>query len=229
MFSFDFDSDGTEETFSFRLDMEKGTTTIFVGDKSITLKEGCDFLYATLIDLDPHSSRLNLLITIDTGSDDFVTIELHLKNGELKRGPKKDGDCRWNDGALWFYERTDIFGTATGKRTYSGDTLKPDSKWFTMAYIPTAKDLKKNRKSLIELGTLLHTVRPIPCTINGEQTELPEGTYLYRLRYNEKGTRMVVSTLDGVEATINLKCKDYEYRINGINADEYFDNVFYAD
>ena len=229
MFSYDFDLDGIEEIFSFKLDKDQRTTTILVGDTNITLNEGDNFISAILIDLDPASPHLNLLVVIDRASDDYETIELHLENGVLKRGKKIDGDCAWRDGALWFFERMDIFSTAFGKRTYSGDALTPNSEWLTMTHIPSVKEMETDRETLIELGILLHVIRELPCVIDGQETSLPEGTYIYRLRYNDKGTQIVVSTLDGVEAVIKLTNNRYEYLINGEPESEFFDNIFMAD
>lgn len=233
MFSADLDQDGVEEPISFTLDRDEDTTAITWVKSTLVLNEGADFVEATILDLDKESPFLNLLMVIDYGSDSYVTIEAHPESGQLRKGPVIQGDWAWEDGALSFYERTDFLGTAFGQRTYHGDALIPDSEWVTMCAIPTAEELEdeEDREFLIDGGTLLHTILPVPCTINGEPGFIPENTYLYRLRFRNEDDLMEVALLDGTVAEIARSAGEdgWSYLIDGREMEEYFDNLFFAD
>ena len=229
MFEADLDQDGVAEPVSFALRTDDWATAITWGKSTVVL-ESDEFVEAAVLDLDPASPFFNLLVVVDYGSDSYVTVELHPENGKLVQGATIGGSWTWEDGQLWFFERTDLLGTASGKRTYSGDDLHPDSEWLTMAYIPTAEELTGEREDLIEFGTLLHTIRPVPCTIDGQPSLIPADTCLYRLRFREDDALMEVALLDGTVAQIaSSLSEDDWYLIDGRDMTEYFDNLFFAD
>ena len=98
--------------------------------------------------------------------------------------------------------------------------------------IPTARD----RESLIENGKLLHLVRDLPCTIDGEAAVIPAGSYIYMTRWHESWTLAEIRTEDGtLTALVTVERADpndpelYGYLIDGETQDTYFDNIFYAD
>ncbi len=230
MFEADLDQDGVAEPVSFTLDHEAWVTSISWGESTVTLDVGDDLVEAAVLDLDTQSPFYNLLAVLDYGSDSYVTVELHPENGKLVQGTTIGGSWTWEDGQLWFFERTDLLGTASGKRTYSGDDLHPDSEWLTMAYIPTVEELTGEWEDLIEFGTLLHTIRPVPCTIDGQPSLIPANTCLYRLRFREDDALMEVALLDGTVAQIaSSLSEDDWYLIDGRDMTEYFDNLFFAD
>ena len=229
MFEADLDQDGVAEPVSFALRTDDWATAITWGKSTVVL-ESDEFVEAAVLDLDPASPFYNLLVVVDYGSDSYVTVELHPENGKLVQGATIGGSWTWEDDQLWFFQRTDLLGTASGKRTYRGDDLHPDSEWLTMAYIPTAEELKGEREDLIEFGTLLHTIRPVPCTIDGQPSFIPADTCLYRLRFREDDALMEVALLDGTVAQIaSATGEDDWYLIDGRDMTEYFDNLFFAD
>ena len=233
MFDADLDQDGAAEPVSFLRDEEEYTTAITWGKSTVVLDEGADFVKAVVLDLDPSSPFYNLLVVIDMGSDSYVTVELHPEDGKLVKGKLIGGSWQWADDALWFYERTDFLGTAEGKRTYSGDDLTPDSEWLIMSYIPTAEELadEEELEWMIDGGVLLHTVLPVPCTVDGAPDAIPAGIYVYRLRFRADDELMEVALPDGRAARIACTIGEHgwPYFIDGRDMTDYFDNLFFAD
>ena len=232
MFEADLDQNGTAEPVSFlRRPDNRYATAITWGESTVVLKEGDEFKEAAVLDLDPESPFYNLLVVVDCGSDSYATVELHPENGQLTRGRTVYGSWEWADGALWFYEMTDFLGTAFGKRTYSGDDLHPDSQWLTMTNIPTAEELTTEREDLIEFGVLLHTIRPVPCTIAAQPGLIPADTYIYRLRFMGNDALAEVCLADGTVAQIACTVGEdgWPYLIDGVDQIDCFDNLFFAD
>lgn len=231
MFEVDLDQDGVAEPVSFAVDEDDWTTAIAWGDSAVTLDEGADFVEAAVLDLDTQSPFYNLLVVIDMGSDSYVTVELHPENGQLVRGNRIFGSWTWADGALRFHEETDFLGTAFGMRTYSGDALTPDSQWLTMSYIPTAEELENEREDLIDGGILLHTIQPVPCTVDGQPSLIPADTYVYRTRFQAGEEVCEVCLPDGTLARIACTVGEHgwPYLIGGLDMVDCFDNLFFAD
>lgn len=230
MFEYDIDFDGFEEEISFRMDDEDGTTTIQIDSEKIEL-DGSNLVRAILIDLDPETPYVNLLTCIDGASDDFQTTELHYTGGKIVKGVMVESPCSWDDeeNKLYFYESTDILGTKSGQRTYSGEDLKPDTDWLVVSYRITEDDLRNDRDLLIEMGDLLHCTRDVPCEINGKPAKIAKGKYIYMVGFNDKNDTAEVCTEDGTTAIIHFTYKDWTYFIDGKKVEKYFDNLTYAD
>ena len=231
MFEADLDQDGVAEPVSFTLrPNDAWATAITWGQSTVTL-DSDEFVSAAVLDLDPASPFYNLLVVVDYGSDSYVTVELHPEQGRLVKGRTIQGSWTWAEDALWFSERTDFLGTASGRRTYSGDGLRPDSPWLEMSYVPTAEELKTDREDLIEEGVLLHTVQPVPCTVDGQPDLIPADAYVYRLRFRCDDDLTEVALPDG--AVAQIACTQGEhgwpYFIDGRDMLDYFDNLFFAD
>ena len=233
MFSFDLDKDGEEEDISFALDRDNWNTAITWGDSTAILDESDELVSVSVLDLDPDSPFYNLLVTLDYGSDSYVTVELHPTDGALIKGAAIQGYWDWEEGALWFYERTDFLGTDEGKRTFHGDDLTPDSPWLTMCYIPTEEELadEEERELLIDGGILLHTILPVPCTIEGKPGLIPEDTYVYRTRFRADNEVTEVCLPNGTLAQIACTIGEHgwPYLIDGRDMVDCFDNLFFAD
>lgn len=232
IFSADLDQDGVEEPVSFALRPDdEFATAIAWGESTVVLEEGDEFVSAAVLDLDTSSPFYNLLVVIDAGSDSYVTIELHPENGQLRKGTVIDGGWTWAEDALWFEERTDFLGTAFGVRSYSGDDLVPDSEWLEMSDVPTAEELETRWESMVDVGVLLHTVLPVPCTVDGQPSLIPADSYVYRLRFRADDDLTEVCLPDGTVALI--ACAEDEdgwpYMIDGKDMSDYFDNLFFAD
>ncbi len=228
MFEADLDQDGTAEPVSFTLRPDDEWATAITWGESTVVVSSDELVEAMVLDLDPASPFYNLLVIVDYGSDSCDTFELHPENGQLTQGAEIFCRCSWHDDALWFSEMTDFLGSAGGKRTYSGDDLSPDSEWITMTYIPTAEELETEREDLIEYW-LRHTVRPVPCTIDGKPGMIPADTYLYPLRIRDDEQLAEVALLDGTVAQIACTVEDWYYYIDGLEQQEYFDNLIFAD
>ena len=231
MFEADLDQNGVAEPVSFKLRPENiyGAALTW-GESTINLKYG-EFIQADVVDMDLVSPFYNLLVLFDYGSDSYVTVELHPENGQLVKGAVLNGSWRPGDNVIWLYEIMNFLGTAFGERTYSGDDLQPDSEWLTMRNIPTAEELETEWEDLVEYGTLLHTILPVPCTVDGQPASIPEDSYLYRLRYRDDQELIEVALLDGTVAQIACDVGEgwWPYLIDGRDMSDYFDNLFFAD
>lgn len=234
LFVCDFDGDGTEDEIAYKIHGQY--LTISVGKASVEVSFGAGLEQAILLDLDPDTARLNLLAVYNTGSEDYETAELHMENGRFVRGPVIYAYCSFDgDTVRGSATQTDILGTRIGGRTYHGEELTPDSEWFDCDVIPDEIPSASDRTRLIEGGKLLHLVRDLPCTIDGEDAVIPAGTYLYMTRWHESGTLAEIRTEDGTTALLTVERADpndpelYGYLIDGATQDTYFDNIFYAD
>lgn len=234
LFVCDFDGDGTEE--EIRYEIHGSSVTFSVGKASVDVQFGAGLEQAILLDLDPDSARLNLLVVYNTGSEDYETAELHMENGRFVRGPVIWAYCNYDGETLrGTATQTDILGTKVGGRTYHGEDLTPDSEWFDCDVIPDDIPTARDRESLIEGGKLLHLVRDLPCTIDGQDAVIPAGTYIYMTRWHESGMLAEIRTEDGTTALVTLESADendpdlYGYLIDGVMQFEYFDNIFFAD
>lgn len=235
LFTCDFDGNGTEDEIAY--ERHGQYLAISVGKKSVELSYGAGLEQAILMDLDPASERLNLLVVYNTGSEDYETAELHMENGKFVRGPVIYAYCTCDGGTVHgSVTQTDILGTRDGARNYHGEDLTPDSEWFDCDVIPDEIQSASDREHLIEWGKLLHLVRDLPCTINGEDAVIPAGTYVYMTRWHESRTLAEIRTEDGtLTALVTVEGADpddpeqYGYLIGGELQDTYFDNIFYAD
>ena len=230
MFRYDLDGDGKEERISFRLDQEEDTTTILIDDEAVLFDISAMLDQVILIDLDPATPWINLLVEIDWGSDDYVTTELHLENGKPVKGVQTESVSVGEDGRLTLHLRTDFLGTRTVSCPCAGEQLLPQSAWCD-AWTPSEEQLNNERDDLIEFGDLLHTVREIPCTINGKSAKLAKDSYFYMTRINLTEKLAEVRTLDGVTATIAYSFDDdtWPYLIDGVPQDKCFDNIQFSD
>ncbi len=234
MFRCDIDLDGETEDISFRLDEENDRTVIGIGKEKIEL-DGIQFGRALLIDLDPTTPYINLLVSIDEASDDYITTELHLADGKIVTGAVVYDLCYWDESTqkLMFYERSDMLGTKDGVRSYSGENLMPDSDWIELCDIPTQDEIENRRDELIEMGVLLHTIREVPCEINGLPAKIAKDAYVYMLGFNADRNVAEICTEDGIAARIRMPmCETDDYwgnLIEGLPVTDYFDNLFFAD
>ena len=169
----------------------------------------------------------------DEASDDYVATVLHPEGDALVIDRQIYGLVDWDAEADAFisYENTGLFGSNSGTRHYYGDAFEPDTEWLT-CWMPSEEYLKEYRQNLFEGGYLLHLVRDLPCTVDGQPAILTAGNCILLVRYHESLTQAEVRTEDGsVYAMINIDFDpdDWQYRIDGVDQDEYFDNLFYAD
>lgn len=236
MYDFDWDFDGEEESISVSLDWEADTATISDGKRSITLEISAMLVNTILIDLDPDTPYANLVVCIDEASDDYVTVVLHPEGDQIVSSEKKYIGCSLNAEtcALIGWERMDLLGTGDGERVYEGEDLTPKSEWLE-CWTPSEEELKTERESLIEGGTLLHAVRDVPCVIDGDPDVIPAGSYVYRVRFHEARDSVEVCLEDGriAEIVFDHAGEDEAFvwplTIDGIDQEQYFDNLLFAD
>ena len=155
---------------------------------------------------------------------------MHLENGKPVKGAITEGVFVGEDGKLTMYRRSEFLGTKFGHCGCSGENLLPESEWYDVWY-PSEDEIMNERYELIEYGDLLHTVREIPCTINGKSAKLAKDSYFYMTRFNPTEKLAEVCTLDGVTATVafTLDDNDWPYLIDGVPQDDCFDNIMYFD
>ena len=231
MFRYDIDFDGKEEVISFRLDTEEDTTTILIDDQEVLFDTSSMLSQVVLIDLDPNTPYVNLLVEIDWGSDDYITTEVHMKDGKPVKGVETNGIRIDEDGRVIVYERCEFLGTRFFGCVAQGESLTAEFEDWYDCVIPTEEEIRDEFDMLVEFGDLLHTTREVPCTINGKNAKLAKNTYIYVLRINPGKQIAEVSTLDGKVAVLAYTIdEDYwPYRINGVPQDDCFDNILHAD
>ena len=151
-----------------------------------------------LCDLDPASSYRNLIVVADEASDDYVATVLHPEGDALVIDRQIYGLVDWDAEADAFisYENTGLFGSNSGTRHYYGDAFEPDTEWLT-CWMPSEEYLKEYRQNLFEGGYLLHLVRDLPCTVDGQPAILTAGNCILLVRYHESLTQAEVRTEDG--------------------------------
>ena len=99
LFSCDLDQDGQEEPVTFQLrPNDEWATAITWNGKTTVIDVGDELISAEVLDLDPVSPWYNLLVTVDYGSDSYVTVELHPEDGQLILGKTKDISATFNVG-----------------------------------------------------------------------------------------------------------------------------------
>ena len=230
MFNYDFDLDGEAEEISYRITDDYDLDILFE-NQSYRI-ESTDLNGAILIDLDPNSPYLNLLIISDEGSDDYVTTELHLENGKLVPGPFVDAGCYYREGKLYFSERTEFLGTNFGSRSREGDDLHPADEWLKMSYIPTEEELADEEELafMIEMGIVLEVIRDLPCERDGVNDFLTEGDYIYPVRFKGDDSAVECRTLTGETVVIYADSdSEWGYTIHGEEQNYYFSNIAYYD
>ena len=237
LFRCDFDGDGKKEEITYEIKKSSicisvlGQTTEIKFDTSHTYADGLN--RAILVDLDPESPILNLVLVYYSWEHGCDSIELHMEKGKLKKGTHVSAGWASLDAernVLVMEENTELLGTQQGTRTYSGDGMQPDSEWLTLVDGVTEQGLMTNREELIEAGKLLHLIRDLPCTVDGKAAVIPAGSCVYVLRYHASETKAEIRTEDGtVTATLTVKKTTDDFLIDRVSQDAYFDNLFYAD
>ena len=224
-FVYDLDQDGEEEEINVHLDADAHTCTVTDGARSIFLEDGCVLDGMILCDLDPGTPHLNLVVVLGSDSSDYITIELHPEGDALVRGASYRVPATVKHGEVVLFEEALLLGWSYGVRPVFGEDMIPTTEWVTIKYIPTEEELRKQKDALIKASILLHVMRPVPCTIDGESAVLPMNTYVYRTRYLVSRDLMEVVTLDGTVALIAFTLEGETYLIDGVPQTEYFDNL----
>lgn len=227
---FDIDSDGREETISYRMDVENDDTIILIDEKEVLFDFSAQLTEVILIDLDPETPWVNLLVEIDFASDDYVTTEVHLVNGEPVKGVRTEGVSVDENGRVVVYFRTEFLGTRSCSCTCSGEALTPDTVWLDCWY-PSEQEIAESFDELVEFYELQIAKRDVPCTVDGKEAKIPKDSYVYLRRINLQEKLAEICTVDGITAIVAFTEDEesWRYLIDGVSQDEYFDNILYAD
>jgi hypothetical protein len=238
LFTCDLDGDGAAEQISCRIsgDWDDRRLTVTAGSESITVPTESwimDVESAMVVDLDPNSPSRNLIINL-AGEFNFETAAcaLQSENGRLvMTGPYSR--FFWYDGKLYLEPPYNdmLRSHDPGCVGVSGDSLTPDSEWYTWndAYVAYYRE-----RYAAFGGSLtpreLHVIRDLPCTIDGVNTVIPAGSRV--TIYGDHRTELLVAvkTEDGRIAVIRVEpcdSDDWEnwcpYTINGVPQDSYFE------
>ena len=229
MFRFDVDFDGEEEEISYRCSEDEDCTVLTIGSESFRLT-GSNPDRAILIDLDPRTPYVNLLISIGRASGEFITTELHCTGGQIVKGTEIESYWTWDaeKEALVFYETTDLLGTLVGMRTRSGEDLKPNEAWLEVSSRISDDQLAQSRDELIQSGLLLHLKQDLPCEIDGQSAILNADTCIYAIRFNSAQDTAEIRTEDGTAAFLHFTVSDLRCFIDGKPVTWYFDNLHFA-
>ena len=230
MFRCDIDFDGKEEVISFRLDTEHDTTTILIDDREVLFDISSQLTQVVLIDLDSETPWINLLVEIDWASDDYVTTEVHLENGQPVKGVQTDAIGITEDGDVIVYRDCDFLGTRSFGSVATGELLTVSAEWFDCHH-PSEEEIRDEFDSLVEWGDLLHTTREVPCMIHGKPAKIAKDSYIYLVRINPAEGLCEVCALDGTTAVISYTLAEdgWPYLIDGIPQDDYFEYILFAD
>jgi hypothetical protein len=240
LFRYDLDGDGTEETISFRQSPEDGDTPVIIsiGETEYPLAEldaRDKVSRAILIKPDPASGELALVVTTnDIYADWNRTAILLLRGKEVRKIKAETNDAYAypEDGTLRITARCWLMGTYYGSRAYAGAELEPASEWYETGVLDRVKDM--TREEQIEFNDLFEVVRDLPCTIDGKSAVIEPGTWVYLLRWKDTDDFAEIMTEDGRIALLAFT-EEYDqtldihsYCIDGVDAEDYFDNLCMA-
>ena len=244
LFRYDLDGDGTEETISFRQSPEDGNTPVIVSidetEYPLAELDARDKVrQAILLRPDSASEDLALVLTTDDNYADWnrtAILLLHGREVQKIKAETNDAYAYLQDGTLRITARCWLIGTYYGSRVYAGAELEPVSEWYETGVLDRVKD--QTREEQIEFNNLFKVVRELPCTIDGKPAVIEPGTWVYLLRWKDTDDFAELETEDGRIITVAFT-PEYDqyldgttyvskYLIDGIDAEDYFDNLCMA-
>jgi hypothetical protein len=245
LFRYDLDGDGTEETISFRQSPDDGDTPVIVSideqEYPIAELDPRDKVeQAILFQPDPASEDLALVLTtMDVIADwnETAILLLHGKEVRKIKAESNDAYAYLQDGTLHMTARCWLMGTYYGSRAYVGAELEPESEWYETGVLDRVKDW--TREEQIEFNRLFEVVRDLPCTIDGKPAVIEPGTWVYLLRWKDTDDFAEIMTEDGSVARLAFTEEHGQrfedgnddvswYCIDGVDAEDYFDNLCMA-
>ena len=240
LFHYDLDGDGAKETISFRQTPEDRDTPLIISvdetEYPLAELDARDKVrQAILYQPDPMSDDLALVLTTKDFMTDWNETAILLLHGKEVRKTKaefNDAYAYLQDGTLRITARCWLLGTYYGSRAYVGKDLEPESEWYETGVLDTVKDM--TREEQIEFNHVFEVVRQLPCTIDGVPAVIEPGTWVYLLRWKDMDCFAEIMTEDGRVALVAFAeeydpiHEIYSYCIDGIDAEDYFDNLCMA-
>ena len=234
LFFYDIDGDGRWDPISFYTDAD-GYPVIRIGETETEplMEMGKGAILREAILLNPHETTgdLTLALEVKDRQIDCSNVDvLRIQNGK-KTAHTYYPNCsmRLVDGEVFFTEWCYVLGSISGTSLRQGALLRrvPPG-WVETGVLDRVQN--KTREEQIAFHDLIEVVRDLPCTIKDAPAVIEAGTWVYVLRWN--GTRIVIRTEDGREATLEVQTERSDdglyvarYLIDGVDAEDYFDNL----
>lgn len=229
----DIDMDGQDDVIRYEELTDEEMTRMFIGDYVVDLQ-----MYepesVLAIDAVHNDGSLDLLVSGDVCSSDYVIFNLRIQNGKLTMVNSVGGSIGALDGDnIVVYQSIDRLGTWSTYRNYSfdlGGSFVPrsereyvDESWFESAFrdpIPESDD---------DYAGYLYTLRPLTVTVDGEEITLPERTCLLPTYFDPDGTTGFV-TSDGIRGTLfAYRTERYgSWYVDGAEEYDMFGGILYA-
>jgi hypothetical protein len=224
----DMDVDGSDETISVT-QRDDGTAVAAFSDGEANFTDTIDPLYVSecfIDDVMAGDGYLELFVTGDMASDDYVTYIYRIKDGAIEKceiyGIVKESDGR---GSLLVQETIDVFGTYGAECRYSlkaGFEFEVSSPYTVLQY-----DGFEERKVTVKRDGL-----PAHASVSGgdyEDVLLPAGTELLLKETDHKSYGLFTSG-DGksIRITITSNPGEWGWYIDGIPEEEWLDGLSYS-
>lgn len=222
----DLDGDGTEETISVQVGKEDSATLTVVsnGKKQQDFQEYFYMADCHVGDADGSDGSKELYLCGDTGSDDYITYQYRLVDGELIRQELNGKVLFINEnGEISLETVVDLLGSYGARTTYrfSNDAFTPASGYTIYKSIGAWQQMPLETKK---------EGLPVTLEATGVQTLLPAGTKLLPVE-TDRATYVTCEQEDGSLVKVEVARKDgdeWGWNIAGISEDEWFVMVPYA-
>ncbi len=226
----DLDGDGTDETLTVLVDDNAYTTTVTVLDDGAVLTDTLDnalyFATGHLADTLEDDGQLELYLSGDMASDDYVTCVYRLQNGRLERADFYGRAEAVNGRGLTAVEVVvDVFGTYGGTCFYRLEDRFAFSPASSSAIHRYAGDWDERKLTLRRDGL------PAEILVDGRlaPTTLLAGTELMLIESDE-ASYAVLEAADGTLYRVALGRPEGEWAwfIGGVSETEWFGELLYA-
>ncbi len=219
----DLNLDGTDDVITYENNDEQYNSVLMVNSETYQL-DVHSLNYIVLHDFDPDDACIDLLVSGDEASGDYVTYVFRYDGAALTLLDTQygilemmgQGDTRTS---VSLVQQADVLGTWGGSRAYTlidGKLHADDEIW-------------KNTVAFT-IERCLTVTRELPVTIDGAAATLPVGTKLMPTTMAVDGSWATVQTEEGVIATVTFtRMEDqWEPLINDTPESNYFETVPYA-
>ncbi len=228
----DFDGDGSEETASLApVSVDYGSVyALTIGGASF-VSEIQSQPQALVCDLDPEDGRLDVILSGDVMSDDYVTWRLQYDGTDfILLGEPFGGLAEsFQEGFVTVSGWVDVLGTHWGETTYALDeegnfSQLEDGEWYFFA---ESEDME------LYAAKAISPIIALPVTLFTDQGEtaamLPPGTVMHLLS-SDLSTSAYFETDDGLMGYVRLSPSEKGWGLDVAGSDEtvYFDALPYS-